>query len=165
MKKKMLALGAMASLALSAQAQLYNWTLTTLLPGSPGNGSGTLTLTSGVVTAMSGTIGGENVTLLAPGTQLPVATPVVVSLVATDNKLPLNSNGIGLNLPLYGILRLEANWGVQSWVKQSFVSGPATFTYTPVPVPEPSTWAMGGVFGLAAVVTVAARRRQQVAKA
>jgi hypothetical protein len=165
MKKKMLALGAMASLALSAQAQLYNWTLTTQLPGSPGNGSGTLTLTSGVVTAMSGTIGGENVTLLAPGTQLPVATPVVVSLVATDNNLPLNSNGIGLNLPLYGILRLEANWGVQSWVKQNFVSGPATFTYTPVPVPEPSTWAMGGVFGLAAVVTVAARRRQQVAKA
>jgi hypothetical protein len=61
------ALGALTAPALSAQAEVYNWTLTSSNP-SLGNGSGQLTVTSGVVTAMSGTIGGQSGTLMAPGT-------------------------------------------------------------------------------------------------
>ena len=146
------ALAAISALALSAKAQLYNWSLSTSGNGNPGNGSGTLTLTGGVVTALSGTVGGNSVGLLAPG-----------SYYGNDNRLPLTptSNGIGLQVATYGNLWVYNTGADIAWAsnKGSFN---AAFSYSPVP--EPSTWAMGGVFGLAAVMTVAARRRQQVAK-
>ena len=80
MKKQMLALAAVTALSLSAQAQLFNWTLTTSGPGNSGNGSGRLTLTSGVITAMNGTIGGpgHSVSLLPQG-----------DFGGNDNRLPL----------------------------------------------------------------------------
>lgn len=150
MKKKMLALGAMASLALSAQAQVYNWSLTTSDGFEPGNGSGQLTLTSGLITAMSGTIGGLSLSLLAPNSHW-----------NNDNQLPLTGLGFAIQLSNSSKWSIGSSYG-GSWFGSGH-QGSATFSYTPVP--EPGTWAMGCVFGLAAVVTVAARRRQQVAKA
>ena len=150
MKKKMLALGAMASLALSAQAQVFNWSLTTSGPSNPGNGSGQLTLTSGVVTSMSGTIGGLSVSLLAPN-----------GYVGNDNILPLTYNGISVGLSDASNVNIYA-FPDQRWWSGNPAGGPhgsATFSYTPVP--EPGTWAMGIVFGTGAVVTVGVRRRRQ----
>jgi hypothetical protein len=148
MKKQMLALTAITALALSAQAQLFNWTLTTSGSGNPGNGSGQLTLTSGVVTAISGTVNGNAVSLLGVG-----------SLLSNDNRLPFN-NGLGMNIASYGVL-LISNFeeGGQIWFHDYSTQNLGTFSYTAVP--EPSTWVMAGVFGVGAVVTVGMRRRQQ----
>ncbi len=151
MKGKKLALGAITALALSAHAQTYNWTLTTDGTGNPGNGSGTLTLTSGgIVTAMSGSVGGGNVTLLAPDTFL------------NDNELPLTSDGISFNIAGFGDINVWGPSPACDWANRALDAGSATFTYTPVP--EPATWATGGVFGLGALLTVAARRRRQAAQ-
>lgn len=151
MKKKMLALGAIASLALSAQAQVYNWSLTTLGAGNPGDGSGQLTLTSGVITSMSGTLGGLSVTLLAP-----------YSFGGNDNQLPVNFSGFAVQLSntlRVNIYDVDGSAGVSEWSDDQSEEGTATFSYTPVP--EPGTWAMGIVFGTGAVVTVGMRRRRQ----
>jgi len=151
MKKQMLALTAITALALSAQAQLFNWTLTTSGSGNmgiPGDGSGQLTLTSGVVTAISGTVNGNAVSLLGVG-----------SLLSNDNRLPLN-NGLGMNIASYGVLVISNfELGGQLWFHNYTTQDRGTFSYTAVP--EPSTWVMAGVFGVGAVVTVGMRRRPQ----
>jgi MYXO-CTERM domain-containing protein len=148
MSNKSWAFAALTALALSAQAQVYNWTLSTTGNTKPGNGSGTLTLTGGIVTAMNGNVGGGSVTLLP-----------VNGYVGNDNKLPLTGQGISFTVGGFGDLNVyEYGPGFLVWTA-SVGSGLATFNYTPVP--EPSTWAMGGAFGLAAVMTVAARRRQR----
>ena len=155
MKNKMLALGAITALALSAHAQVYNWTLTTSGVGKPGNGSGTLTLTGGgIVTAMSGTVGGGSVTLL------PVNT-----LGSNDNALPLNN--LGLCFEVGGSVAVNVYWdpfGGTLWGNSDYDSGIATFTYTLAPVPEPHEYAMvagAGMVGFA----VWRRRAQRAAKA
>lgn len=151
MKKKMLALGAMASLALSAQAQVYNWSLTTLGSDNLGSGSGQLTLTSGVITSMTGTLGALNVA----GIWQPSG--------ANDNKLPLTQKGFVAELDnglFFTVFDPGAGAAWQGFYPPFWSgSGNATFSYTPVP--EPGTWAMGIVFGTGALVTVGVRRRRQ----
>ena len=147
MKKKMLALGAMASLALSAQAQLFNWSLTTSAGDDLGSGSGQLTLTSGVITSMSGTIGVLSVSLIAPN-----------GFLGNDNNLPFNPAGFSVVLSDSSNYNIYDYSGLGRW-SNGTTSGYVTFSYTPVP--EPGTWAMGIVFGTGAVVTVGVRRRRQ----
>ena len=153
MKKKMLALGAMASLALSAQAQLFNWSLTTSAGDDLGSGSGQLTLTSGVITSMTGTLGALHVS--------GIWQPNLFG--GNDNKLPLTQNGFVAQLDNGVIVQVFDPGAGAAWY--GFYppfwsgSGNATFSYTPVP--EPGTWAMGIVFGTGAVVTVGMRRRRQ----
>ena len=115
------------ALALSAHAQTFNWTLNTTGSTNPGNGSGTLTLTGGVVTAMSGTVGGNHVTLLPP-----------YSFGFNDNKLPLSASGISLNVENHQQINVYGSGGSTFWMaKGGSGGGSASFCYTPVP--EPST--------------------------
>ena len=162
MSNKSWAFAALTALALSAQAQVYNWTLSTTGLYNPGNGSGTLTLTGGVVTAMTGTQGGGNVVLIPAGTSMGINGEV------NSNRLPLDQAGLQFKFinPSNDLIFVDlfgdgTAGGSVFWY--SGFTGQATFTYTPVP--EPSTWAMGGAFGLAAVMTVAARRRQRANEA
>ena len=144
---KSMALGAIAALALSAQAQTFNWMLTASGSYGPGNGSGQLTLSSGVVTAMSGTVGGNSITLIP-----------VNAFGNNDNKLPLDSSGLAFSISNYGNFKVVGLLGGMTFFDNGIDGGPAGFSYTAVP--EPSTWAVAGVFGVAAVVTVGVRRRQ-----
>lgn len=160
MNHKTFALGALSALALSAQAQVYNWTLTSSDP-SLGNGSGQFTLTSGVVTAMSGTIGGQSGTLMAPGFYGPN------QLWNVSNNYALYS-AIGFLLPGRTYSGIYFNPGdpmslIDPYVEwfDSTVAGKIPINaFGVTPVPEPSTWAMGVVFGVGAMVTVGMRRRQ-----
>ena len=158
MKTKMLALAAITSLGLSAQAQLFNWTLTTSGSPAPGDGSGQLTLSGGVVTSMSGTVGGRTITLLPAGT-------VVFGSASNDNLLPLDGNGLGIAIPDFGntLLMYRPSFfsivGTDTgWIRPSPLDfHQATFTYTPVP--EPQEYAM--IAGASLVGLALWRRRAQ----
>ena len=146
MKKQMLALAAITAMGLSAQAQVFNWSLTTY-NGGPGSGSGQLQLNGGVVTSINGTIGGESISLYPYGV-----------FFGNDNVLPLDPYGLSLMVNNYGGINLyDFGAGGAQW-SSLLGGGAASFTYTPVP--EPSTWVMAGVFGVGAVATVRMRRRQ-----
>jgi hypothetical protein len=149
MKKQMLALAAITAMGLSAQAQLFNWTLTTSGDGNPGNGSGQLQVTTGVITSMSGSIGSQSLSL---------SSPYTLGGGGNDNHFPINGHGFAVNVNNFGLLNIYQGDDSIYWGAGMDGFGYATFTATPVP--EPSTWLMAGVFGVGAVATVRMRRRQ-----
>lgn len=81
------------------------------------------------------------------------------SYMGNDNKLPLTGDGVSFQAG--GNINVFGSVGTQ-WIDDLY-TGPATFTYTPVP--EPSTWAAASVFGGVALVTVGVRRRKALRSA
>ena len=151
MNIKLAALTAIATLGVAAHAQTFNWTLTTTGTQRPGDGSGSLTITSGVITSMSGTVGGPaGIVTLIP----------VLGWSFNDNVYP-SPDGVAFSVAGFGnVIIYDLEPGIE-WASSSS-SGAASFVLTAVP--EPSTWATGAVFGMSALATVMARRRWSAAK-
>lgn len=145
---------AIAAFVLASHAQTVNWNLVTAGQDRPGDGSGTLTLTDGIITGLTGTVGGNSIALLSPG-----------SFAGNDNALPITGGGLAFVVSNYGDVIFFDLGGDIYWSSDAGggQSGQATFTYDPVP--EPSTWATGAVFGAGALLTSAARRRRRTQQA
>lgn len=165
--KHLLTLASVCALAVSASAQtMYNWTLDTILPGYSGpppfpdgqigDGSGTLIRNNlGRVISMTGTVGGNAVSLLPVGT--------VVAGFTLDNVGPNAVLGGNLGFAVNGVnvVLYYPTGGPFKWATTEYGVGNMAFVQNnPVAVPEPETWAMGVVFGAVGVVTVGIRRRR-----
>jgi hypothetical protein len=172
---------ALTAIAVPAQATtvVFDWTLagpaTTLGGfGTAGSGSGTFTVTTGangdLITAITGNIGGNAVTLLAPGTNGSddLLFPIGTSFTGGASVVDLDTSGIAVSTTLgnYHI------FGGGSPFSKGTLSGndidevgPAGFgvgTLAVSAVPEPSTWAMM-LLGFGGIGFMAYRRKAKPA--
>jgi PEP-CTERM motif len=169
---------AITAIAVPARANTltFDWTLAgpaTSLGGfgTPGSGSGTFTVTTGakgdIITAMTGEIGGDAVTLLQSGTGgsdnllFPIGTKFKGGISVVD----LDTDGISVSTTL-GDFHIFSDGSPFSKGTVSgndiFETGPCGFgvgTLAVSAVPEPSTWAMM-LLGFAGVGFMAYRRKQ-----
>jgi len=139
--------------------------------GTPGSGSGTFTITTGfngdIITAMTGQIGGNAVTLLAPGTggSDNLLFPIGTSFTGGTSVLDLDTSGIAVSTTLgdYHIFGDGSPFSIGTVSGNDiFEIGPGGFgvgTLAVSAVPEPSTWAMM-ILGFCGIGFMAYRRKQ-----
>jgi PEP-CTERM motif len=179
-KSTALLAGALAVTAMAVPAyavtETFDWTLAgpaTSLGGfgTPGSGSGTFTVTTGangdLITAITGELGGNSVSLLPQGTDGSddLLFPVGTSFTGGTSVVDLDTGGIAVSTTL-GDFHI---FGAGSPFSVGTVSGndidevgPGGFgvgTLAVSAVPEPSTWAMM-ILGFAGVGFMAYRRKQ-----
>jgi hypothetical protein len=170
---------ALTAIAVPARAATvtFDWTLAgpaTSLGGfgTPGSGSGSFTVTTGsngdIITAMTGEIGGNAVTLLAPGTggSDDLLFPIGTSFTGGVSVVDLDTNGISVSTALgdYHIFGDGSPFSIGTVSGNDiFETGPSGFgvgTLAVSAVPEPSTWAMM-ILGFAGIGFMAYRRKSK----
>jgi hypothetical protein len=168
---------ALTAIAVPAHAATltFDWTLAgpaTSLGGfgTAGSGSGTFTVTTGangdLITAITGEIGGNAVTLLPPGTNGSddLLFPIGTSFTGGTSVVDLDTSGIAVSTTLgnYHIFGGGSPFSVGTVSGNDIDEiGPAGFgvgTLAVSAVPEPSTWAMM-ILGFLGVGVVAYRRK------
>jgi PEP-CTERM motif len=138
--------------------------------GTPGSGSGTFTATTGangdLITAITGEIGGNTVTLLPQGTNGSdnLLFPIGTSFTGGTSVVDLDTSGIAVSTTLgdYHIFGDGSPFSIGTVSGNDiFETGPGGFgvgTLAVSAVPEPSTWAMM-ILGFCGVGFMAYRRK------
>jgi hypothetical protein len=169
---------ALTAIAVPARADTltFDWTLAgpaTSLGGfgTPGSGSGTFTVTTGAkgdnITAMTGELGGNAVTLLPSrtGGGDNLLFPIGTSFKGGVSVVDLDTNGISVSTTLgdYHIFGDGSPFSIGTVSGNDiFETGPGGFgvgTLAVSAVPEPSTWAMM-ILGFCGIGFMAYRRKQ-----
>jgi hypothetical protein len=169
---------ALTAIAVPAHAatMTFDWTLAGPASslggfGTAGSGSGTFTVTTGangdLITAITGEIGSNAVTLLPLGTNGSddLLFPIGTSFTGGTSVVDLDTNGISVSTTLgdYHIFGAGSPFSIGTVSGNDiFETGPGGFgvgTLAVSAVPEPSTWAMM-LLGFACIGAMTYRRRK-----